>query len=96
MLSFLIGIGDLVYVNAAITNLADMWMDIGDSLGVEKSSLDKIYANHPKTDVGICLIEMLADWLKNYDCTWSDIVEVIREFRPNSAQKIAEKVKGIL
>ena len=92
---FLIGIDDLVYVNAAIANLAERWMDIGDSLGVGKSYLNKIFENHQRTDVGICLIEMLADWLKNNNCTWSDVVEVVKRFRPNSAQKIAENLKGI-
>ena len=89
---------DLVYVNAAMVDQADHWNRIGGvSLGISQSKLDIIRANYPEGDVGKCLIEMLAEWLKNSrgTPTWREVVKAICSTDPRAAEEVAKKLKGI-
>lgn len=77
---FFIDLDELVYVNAALAKQANDWLKIGRSLEVSPSSLAIIQANHPAANVGRCLIETLAEWLKNSDLpTWEDVVKAVKK-----------------
>ena len=94
---FFIDLDELVYVNAALAKQANHWLRIGESLGVSAASLDIIRANHPAANVGRCLIEMLAEWLKNSDLpTWSEVVQATKKIDAKAAEDIAKKSKGIM
>ena len=77
---------------------ADHWIKIGGmSLGISQTRLDIIKANYPEVDVGKCLIEMLAEWLRNSPTpTWADVVKAIYLTDPSAAITVAKTLKGIL
>ena len=86
-----IDINDLVYVNAALAGLADKWHLIGTDLGVSDTSLAIIKANYPVANVGRCLIDALAEWLKKSGspATWMEVVKVALK---HSGQELAEEI----
>ena len=91
-----IDLDDLVYVNAALGELADKWYTIGTVLKVSKAHLHSIRANYPVANAGRCLIDTLAEWLKKSGspATWMEVVEVALQLSgPELAKKIAENSK---
>jgi len=52
------------------------WTIIGEELGVEKDTLDRIYAQH--SDVGNCLREVLRKRVVRQATSWGDIIAVLR------------------
>ncbi|MCG8622861.1 MAG: death domain-containing protein, partial [Proteobacteria bacterium] len=56
------------------------WKDIGLELDIIQTDLDAIEAAH-RSDIGRCLIEMLALWLKQIDPppTWSTLVAALHD-----------------
>ena len=84
---------------AALAKQANHWLKIGTSLRASISSLEMIKANCPPqaTNVERCLIQMLAEWLKNSDKpTWSGVVVAVYSENPRVAEEIAKKSKGIM
>lgn len=83
-------------MNAAMVDQADHWIKIGEmSLGIKRHKLNIIMKD--SADVGNCLIEMLAEWLRNNPTpTWTDVVKAICSVDQKAAANVAQKLKGIL
>ena len=67
-------------VTQELTAVSEKWLDIGQELGVEQSSLEDslTYCSDP----GDCLREVLSMWLRNCaTTTWGDIIAVLRSPR---------------
>ena len=73
-------IGDLKTVKKAVWSARTKWKDIGLELDIIQTDLDAIEAEH-RSDIGRCLIEMLALWLKQVDPppTWSTMVAALQD-----------------
>ena len=63
-------------VTQELTAVSEKWLDIGQELGVEQSSLEDslTYCSDP----GDCLREVLSMWLRNCATTWGDIIAALR------------------
>ena len=66
------------------------WFDLGLALGLSKTTLDTIRANHPQ-DTHQCLIECLSKWLKRADAvdskggaTWDSLSTGLRSINENA------------
>ena len=79
-----------------MVDIADHWVRLGECLRVTEAKLGIIQAQNPDNDVGKCLIEMLAEWLKNdLEPTWERIVIAIaKAVGDQSATKVAGKLQS--
>ena len=71
------------------------WFELGLALGLSKTTLDTIKANHPQ-DTHQCLIECLSKWLKRADAvdskggaTWDSLSTGLRSINENA---VADKL----
>ena len=73
-------IRDLKIVRNALWDARTKWKDIGLELDMSTTDLEKIEAVH-RSDIGGCLIDMLALWLKQVDPppTWTAIVAALQD-----------------
>ena len=73
-------IGDLKTVKKAVWSARTRWKDIGLELDIIQTDLDAIEAVH-RSDIGRCLTEMLALWLKQVDPppTWTAMVAALQD-----------------
>ena len=73
-------IEDLKTVKKAVWSARTKWKDIGLELGIIQTDLDAIEAVH-RSDIGRCLTEMLARWLKevNPPPTWSALIAALQD-----------------
>ena len=59
-----------------LTAVRQKWLDIGQELGVQQSSLRYIHTNY--SDPGDCLWRVLSMWFESCATSWKDIVAVLR------------------
>ena len=71
------------------------WFELGLALGLSKTTLDTIRANHPQ-DTHQCLIECLSKWLQKADgvdskggATWDSLSDALRSINENA---VADKL----
>ena len=73
------------------------WFELGLALGLSKTTLDTIKANHPQ-DTHQCLIECLSKWLKRADdvdskggATWESLSTGLRSMSEHAVADMLDK-----
>ena len=94
----LTGPGSRVKLNSAVMELNDienLWYFFGIHLGIQKSKLDQIHANHGlgPNPAGRCLIEVISQWQDNTGSpTWTTIAQALYSMgKKQLAKEVASK-----
>ena len=78
-----------------LSEIENLWYILGILIGVQKSKLDQIHANHGMGPCpnGRCLIETICQWQDNHEnATWSSIVQALYAMEKKQlARKVASK-----
>ena len=85
---------DLKTVFRELLSLADDWLSIGTLLDVPDEILRRIKNEETKTTN--CLREMLSHWLKQCNPTWMNVIDAIKPFNKNIADKIRARCDNFL
>ena len=73
---FVLDLLSVSLVAQELTAVSEKWLDIGEELGVEQSSLSYYHSNY--SDPGDCLRKVLSWRFESCATTWKHIVAVLR------------------